>query len=74
MARWTWVADMDDLVGSVVRLETLDGIRREGIASRVHYHQLVIDGRKIRYPTSIELNTDSGDIIDLPRIIWLETE
>ena len=71
--KWIWAVDLDPIVGSTVRFETRDGVRREGRASDLRYSELRIDGRTVRFPTEIELNGDPGDLVDIARLVWLET-
>jgi hypothetical protein len=59
-----WVDDLFEAVGrAYVRLETVDGSRREGLVSGLRTRTIDIDGEREEIPTEIELNGDALDMI-----------
>lgn len=67
-----WIDELDGLVGQYIRLETTDGIRREGRLSGLEGRKLRINGVDEKILTEIELNGDPQDRVPIDRIETLD--
>lgn len=67
-----WIDELVHTIGQYVRLETGDGIVREGRLSGLGSRQLRWNGEPVEILTELELNGDPADRIPLQRIIDLE--
>lgn len=63
-----WIDEMVDLTGHYIRLETGDGIVREGRLSGLRTRELQFGDQKVLIPTELEINGDPNDTIPLDRI------
>ena len=65
-------AAIDEMVaavgGSVVRIETVDGVHRDGKLTGIGTRAMVINGREVLWPVDLELNGDPGDRIRVDQI------
>lgn len=60
-----WIDDIMRGVGHFVRLETRDGISREGKISGLRTLNVKFNGVDRELPTAIELNGDNFDTVEL---------
>jgi len=63
-----WVDTILDSTGEFMRLETSDGVRREGKISGFTYRTFKLNGQEVKWPTEIEVNGDPNDRIPLDRV------
>lgn len=63
-----WIDHLASRVDSYVRLETSDGIRREGRLSGFGLRVLEFNGDRVDIITELELNGDPIDRIPLERV------
>lgn len=74
-----WVATLEDKIGRMVTLRTIEEGHRSGRITGVNYHvmNMQAEGKKVRkvgYPIGIELNKDPLDIVELRRISYWRVE
>ncbi len=67
-----WIDQMVAATGQYIRLETSDGIRREGRLSGLRTRELKWEGEAVLIPTEVELNGDPNDCVPLDRISIME--
>lgn len=67
-----WIDEIVAATGQYIRLETTDGIRRQGRLSGLRTRELKWEGRKVLIPTEVELNGDPNDSVPLDRIATME--
>jgi hypothetical protein len=65
---WKWEIDLKLAEGSNVRLETNEGVYREGRLSKVTTKKLPFLGRDVLLPEALELNSDPNDRIPFSTI------
>jgi fatty acid-binding protein DegV len=63
-----WIDQIVRSTGQYVRVETLDGVIREGRLSSLRTRELTMFGAKVLLPTDLELNGDPMDTIALDRV------
>ena len=59
-----WIDDINDGVGKYVKMETRDGVVREGRLSGLRTRQIVFNGKIQEIVTELELNGDPTDTVD----------
>jgi len=69
--RGKWMEDIFANVGEFVRLETIDGVNREGRMSGLRLRQLTLNGKTVEIITELELNGDPTDCVELYRVAKL---
>lgn len=67
MEEFKWEIELDGLIGQRVRVESTDGMYREGKISNFSYIEFDFFGKKVRIPEWIELEGDPGNRFDLNR-------
>ncbi len=70
--RGLWIDELVHTIGQYIRLETTDGIVREGRMSGLQSRQLRWNGEPVEILTELELNGDPFDRVPLDRIAILE--
>ncbi len=70
--RGAWIDELVNSTGQYVRLETRDGVVREGRLSGLGSRTLVWNGKPVEILEEIELNGDPFDKIALDRISTFE--
>lgn len=68
MKAGTWIDTMVDSIGEFMRLETTDGVNREGKITGFTYRSFVLNGKKVEMPIEVEVNGDPSDRIPLDRV------
>lgn len=63
-----------DSIGHYVNLETKAGAYRQGKLTAYRCRSFVINGVEVEWPTAIELNGDSSDVITLESIASLTVD
>jgi hypothetical protein len=63
-----WVDKLLASVDEYMRLETTDGVKREGRISGFTYKKFELDGDEVLWPIELEVNGDPTDRIPLARI------
>jgi len=63
-----WIDELVNSVGEFVRLETSEGIQREGRISGFEMRHIVFNEIGIDIPTEIELNGDPNDRVPIERL------
>jgi hypothetical protein len=71
MVTGKWIDELVATTGQYVRLETSDGVIREGRLSGLRTRELTWNGAKVLIPTEVELNGDPNDTIPMDRIAHL---
>lgn len=67
-----WIDQIVAATGQYIRLETSDGIRREGRLSGLRTRELKWEGAKVLIPIEVELNGDPNDTVPLDRVAIIE--
>lgn len=67
-----WIDELVRNVGQFIRLETSDGIDREGRLSGLKSRSIKWNGEEVEIITELELNGDPYDSVPLDRISELE--
>ncbi|MGW8177314.1 MAG: hypothetical protein ACWGQW_00735 [bacterium] len=67
-----WIDELVHNVGQFIRLETSDGIDREGRLSGLKSRSIKWNGEEVEIITELELNGDPYDSVPLDRISELE--
>jgi hypothetical protein len=67
-----WMEDIFANVGQFVRLETIDGVNREGRMSGLRLRQLELNGKTVEIITELELNGDPTDCVEIYRVAKLD--
>ena len=70
--RGAWIDELVGSTGQYVRLETRDGVIREGRLSGLGSRTLMWNGKPVEILEDIELNGDCFDKISLDRIATFE--
>lgn len=70
--RGKWIDDLVRAIGQHIRIETRDGLEREGRLSGIQARTIKWNGKDVDLPEDIELNGDSYDRIPLDRIASFE--
>lgn len=68
MPSFIWSIDLSGMIGKFCRIETLEGVVREGKITNVVFAEVMINKMTFPLPRAIELNRDSGDCIELERM------
>lgn len=63
-----WIDEIVASVGQHIRLETHDGIVREGRLSSLTTREMLWNGKQVLIPIECELNGDVYDTVSLERI------
>jgi hypothetical protein len=63
-----WMEEIHNNVGEFMRLETIDGVVREGRMSGLRLRQLELNGKQVEIITELELNGDPTDCVELYRV------
>jgi hypothetical protein len=63
-----WIEELINSVGEYIRLETSDGIQREGRISGFAMRHILFNEVDVDIPIEIELNGDPNDKVPLERI------
>ncbi len=63
-----WIDEMVDSVGEFMRLETSDGVQREGKITGFTYREFELNGKTVSFPIEVEVNGDPTDRIPLDRV------
>ncbi len=58
-----WLAELQDLEGQYIWLETMEGVRREGQLSKIAVREVEFNDRKVALPAGLELNGDHFDTV-----------
>lgn len=66
---WRWVLDMSGAVGRTVRVETRDGVYRNGVFEALVTREVDMFGRKTGIPIAVRI---SGDEIPIDRVAKIE--
>jgi len=61
-------------VGKTIRLETHDGVERQGRCTAVTCRNLILNGMDVDLPESVVLNGDNFDEIALSRVAKIDIE
>jgi hypothetical protein len=72
MVTGRWIDEIVAATGQYIRLETSDGIRREGRLSGLRTRALKWEGEQVLIPTEVEINGDPSDTVPLDRISSIE--
>jgi len=72
VSEWVWEINLKAMVGRDVRLETKDGVHREGRISKVNMAPFTLSGETVAIPDSIELNGDSEDLVAFNRLATMD--
>jgi hypothetical protein len=67
-----WMNKIFDGVGDFVRLETIDGVRREGRMSGLRLRTLMLNGKPVDTITELELNGDPTDCVEIYRVAKID--
>lgn len=67
-----WLNELGDSTGDFIRLETSDGIVREGKITGLRTRAIQFNNEQELMPTEVELNGDPNDTVALDRIIRLD--
>jgi len=70
--RGKWIDELVGATGQYVKLETSDGIVREGRLSGLQSQSISWNGEAVEILTGLELNGDPHDKVALARIIKLD--
>ncbi len=70
--RGAWIDELVESTGQYVRLETRDGVRREGRLSGLGSRTILWNGKSVEILEDVELNGDCFDKIALNRIATFE--
>jgi hypothetical protein len=62
------VDEICNSTGKYIRVETSDGVNREGKLTKIELRKFTYNGRAVCLPSGIELNDDPQDVIQLDRI------
>jgi hypothetical protein len=60
---WTWIIELDALMGVQIRLETNESMYRTGKLTRVRFNDIPFMGEIVPIPVGLELNGDDTDVI-----------
>lgn len=63
-----WIDDIHNSLNKFFRLETTDGIRREGRVTGVRCRVYTFNGHAVELPLEIELNGDPTDTVPMDRV------
>lgn len=69
-----WIDELVGGLGQYFKVETLDGVVRDGRFTSIRSRELQLDGRTVALPTEVEINGDPMDTVPIDRIasiIWL---
>lgn len=66
-----WIDEMMDSIGEHMRLETTDGVAREGKITGFTTREFKLNGKVVGMPTEVEVNGDPSDRIPLDRLEWM---
>lgn len=69
-----WVDALMASVGRSVRIETADGIYRDGRCTGFRVREITVNGEIVGWPIEVELNGDPNDRISLDRVIDFDTD
>ena len=69
-----WIDTMVQSVGRYMRLETTDGVTREGKITGFTYRSFKLNGSEADLPTEVEVNGDPNDRIPLDRIEFMDID
>lgn len=67
-----WIDTMMDSIGEFMRLETTDGVSREGKITGYTTRKFKLNGKVVELPTEVEVNGDPNDRIPLDRIEFMD--
>ena len=70
--RGQWIDELVSNVGQFIKLETSDGMEREGRLSGLKSRTIKWDGKDVEIICELELNGDPYDSVPLDRITVLE--
>lgn len=66
--KFKWFENLVKSVGRDVIIETLDGITRKGVLSKVKTREFLYNGVTVSEPVELNLNGDVNDIVTVNRI------
>jgi hypothetical protein len=67
-----WIDELVESIGQFVKMETSDGMEREGRLSGLKSRTLKWEGDEVEIVTELELNGDPYDSVPLDRITTLD--
>lgn len=66
--RGAWIDELVDATGRMIRVETLDGVRRIGRLTGLRSRQIMYQDVKEEIPTDLELNGDPHDSVSIANL------
>jgi len=67
-----WYDLLVDSTGEFMRLETSDGLVRQGKISGYRERTVIINGNEVPVPIEIEINNDPNDTVPLDRVAKID--
>ena len=67
-----WIDDLVNSTDKFVRMETTDGVIREGRISGYRTRKFLYNGVEELLPTEVELNGDPSDTVPLDRVVKID--
>lgn len=67
-----WLNELGDATGEFIRMETSDGVIREGKVTGLRTREIQVNGEQELIPTEVELNGDPNDTVPLDRLIRID--